>query len=136
VHGGMTSWRQEKRPVARIERVAAEELPARLAGDERVQLLDVRERAEWEEARIPGAAFLPWHDVETVPDGLDPAAPIAVLCSSGQRAATAASLLQRLGAQRPIHVVDGGVGTWGQLGQPLERGAAGATGAGAPAAGA
>jgi hydroxyacylglutathione hydrolase len=123
LHGGMTSWRQEKRPVERIERVAAQELPARLERDGGVQLLDVRERAEWEEARIPGAAFVPWHDIDAVPEGLDPAAPIAVLCSSGQRAATAASLLQRLGVRQPIHVVDGGVGTWGELGRPLERGA-------------
>jgi hydroxyacylglutathione hydrolase len=121
LHGGMTSWRQEKRPVARIERVAVEDLPARLARGDGVQLLDVRERSEWEEARIPGAAFRPWHDLDAVPDGLDASAPIAVLCSSGQRAATAASLLQRLRAERPIHVVDGGVETWGELGQPLER---------------
>ncbi|MGH3099376.1 MAG: rhodanese-like domain-containing protein, partial [Thermoleophilia bacterium] len=44
--GGMTSWRQEKRPVERIERLPLSELPER-AGD--VQILDVRERSEWEE---------------------------------------------------------------------------------------
>ena len=30
LHGGMTSWRQEKRPVERIERVALDDLPARV----------------------------------------------------------------------------------------------------------
>lgn len=122
LHGGMTSWRQEKRPVERIERVAVEDLFARMAAGDGVQLLDVRERSEWEEARIPGAAFVPWHDIQAMPEGIDPRAPVAVLCSSGQRAATAASLLQRLGAAHPIHVVDGGVGTWGELGQRVERG--------------
>ena len=32
-----------------------------------------------------------------------------MICGSGQRAATAASLVQRYGAQHVIHVVDGGV---------------------------
>jgi rhodanese-related sulfurtransferase len=32
-----------------------------------------------------------------------------VICASGQRAAVAASLVARAGAERVIHVVDGGV---------------------------
>ena len=63
---------------------------------------------------------MPWHDIAEVPAGLDPARPIAVLCGSGQRSATAASLVQRHGGQSVIHVVDGGVAKWGRLGQPLE----------------
>ena len=116
--GGMTSWRQEKRPVDRIERLPLSGLPER-AGD--VQILDVRERSEWEEGHIPGSAFVPWHDIEGVPDGLDPERPIAVVCTSGQRAAVAASLVKRGGAEHVIHVIDGGVPAWGELGQPLER---------------
>ena len=34
------------------------------------------------------------------------------MCASGQRAAIAASLLQRHGAETVIHVVDGGVPAW------------------------
>jgi hydroxyacylglutathione hydrolase len=114
--GGMTSWRQEKRPVDRIERLPLSGLPER-AGD--VQILDVRERSEWEEGHIPGSAFVPWHDIDGVPDGLDPERPIAVVCTSGQRAAVAASLVKRGGAEHVIHVIDGGVPAWGELGQPL-----------------
>ena len=116
--GGMTSWRQEKRPVARIERLPLSELPERAGG---VQILDVRERSEWEEGHIPGSAFVPWHDIEAVPDGLDPERPIAVVCASGERAAVAASLVKRSGAEHVIHVIDGGVPAWAELGQPLER---------------
>jgi hypothetical protein len=32
----------------------------------------------------------------------------------------AASLVQRFGATKPIHVVDGGVGTWQRAGHPIE----------------
>jgi hydroxyacylglutathione hydrolase len=58
--------------------------------------------------------------VRGVPDGIDPGRPVAVLCSSGQRAAVAASLLQRHGARSVLHVVGGGVGTWARAGWPTE----------------
>ena len=105
LHGGMTSWRQEKRPVERIERTTVSELAERRDA----QLLDVRERSEWEAGHIPGSTFVPWHDLDALPDGLDPARPIAVICTSGQRAATAASLVRRAGAREVLHVVEGGV---------------------------
>lgn len=115
--GGMTSWRQEKREVARIERLPLSELPAR--ADE-VQILDVRERSEWDEGHIPGSHFTPWHDMDGVPEDLDPGRPIAVVCGSGQRAAVAASLLQRSGGTA-VHVIEGGVPHWERLGHPIER---------------
>jgi hydroxyacylglutathione hydrolase len=118
LHGGMTSWRQERRPVERIERLPLERLAAHAR---EVQILDVRERSEWEEGHIPGSVFTPWHDIDGVPSGLDGERPIAVVCASGQRAAVAASLLKRGGAEHVIHVIEGGVPAWGELGHPLER---------------
>jgi hydroxyacylglutathione hydrolase len=102
--GGMTAWRQEHRDVATIERVDVHAIP------DGVQLLDVREQSEWDAGHVEGSTFLPWHDIHAVPDGLDPTRPIAVICASGQRAATAASLVARAGADHVIHVVGGGVG--------------------------
>ena len=119
LHGGMTSWRQESRPVQRIERVAAADLPARADAEPELQILDIRERSEWEAGHVEGAIFTPWHDITAIPDGLDPNRPVAVICSSGSRAATAASLLQRLGALSVIHVVDGGVEEWRAQGRPF-----------------
>jgi hydroxyacylglutathione hydrolase len=116
--GGMTSWRQESREVARIERLPVGVLPERAAA---LQILDVRERDEWEAGHIDGSLFTAWHDLEALPAELDPERPVAVVCASGQRAATGASLLQRLGAREVIHVVDGGVPTWERLGHPLTR---------------
>jgi hydroxyacylglutathione hydrolase len=123
LRGGMTSWRQERRAVERIERVSVEDLPARADAEPNLQLLDVRERDEWSAGHIRGSMLAVWHDIAAIPDGLDPSRPIAVMCASGQRAATAASLLQRFGAEHVIHVVDGGVPTWGAHGRQLETGA-------------
>jgi glyoxylase-like metal-dependent hydrolase (beta-lactamase superfamily II)/rhodanese-related sulfurtransferase len=119
--GGMTSWRQEKRPVERVERLELHDLGTRHQQDGRLQILDVRERTEWDEGHIPGSVHAPYHDIHAIPEGIDPGRPVAVLCGSGQRAAVAASLLLRHGASDVLHVVDGGVPAWERLGHPIER---------------
>ena len=119
--GGMTTWREEKRATEAIERIDVPELHERMEnGDGGPQLLDVREESEFGDGHIPGSISKPYHDIHELPGELDPGRPVAVLCSSGQRAATAASLLQRFGARHPLHVVDGGVGTWARKGWPTE----------------
>ena len=120
--GGMTSWREEKRPVERVPRLSVEELHERWnGGSNGLQLLDVRERSEWDAGHIPGSIHTAYHDIHELPDGLDAGQPVAVICASGQRAAIAASLLKRLGAADVIHVVDGGVPRWKREGWPIER---------------
>ena len=117
--GGMTSWREEKRDVERIERLPLTDLRARADGTD-LQILDVRERAEWDAGHIPDSVFEPWHDIAGLPDGLDSSQPIAVVCGSGERAAVGASLIQRYGGDDVIHVIDGGVPKWKRLGHPVE----------------
>ena len=117
--GGMTSWRAERRDVAHVTRWSVQEL-ASAGGD--VQVLDVRELTEWREGHIPGSLHRPYHDLHSLPDEIDPDRPVAAICASGQRSATAASLLAAHGAHDVIHVVDGGVPLWGRLGNPIERG--------------
>jgi glyoxylase-like metal-dependent hydrolase (beta-lactamase superfamily II)/rhodanese-related sulfurtransferase len=104
--GGMTSWREERRPVRRTPRIDVDELRRRR---HEFQVLDVRERSEWDAGHIPGSLFCPYHDLHELPEGLDLERPVAVICASGQRSAVAASLLERLGAREVTHVVDGGV---------------------------
>ena len=120
--GGMTSWREEKQPVDRVERMTIGELHERWQGDsDAIQVLDVRERSEWDEGHIPGSVHVPYHDIRGVPEVLDAERPIAAVCGTGQRSAVAASLLKRLGAGDVIHVVDGGVPRWQREGWPVER---------------
>jgi hydroxyacylglutathione hydrolase len=118
--GGFTSWRLEKREVDRVERLSAEDLHERREREPELQILDVREQDEWDSGHIPGSVHVPYHDIHSLPEEVDPGRPVAAICSSGQRSAVAASLLLRQGAERVIHVVDGGVGTWRAQGHPIE----------------
>jgi hydroxyacylglutathione hydrolase len=118
--GGMSSWRQERWPTDFTKRIDAADLPAWLAADDELQVLDVRNPPEWDTGHVPGAVLTTWHDITRLPDGLHPDRPIAVICASGQRAATAASLLRRHSALNVIHVVNGGVPKLGRLGLPLD----------------
>ncbi len=120
LHGGMTEWRREQRPVDRIERIDLEDLPERTTAEPEMQILDVREQSERDAAYIPESLFEPWHDIDELPEGLDPERPVAVMCASGQRAAVASSLVQRFGVQHVLHVVNGGVPKRGRLGHPIE----------------
>ena len=119
--GGMTTWREERRPVARMERLSVAELMERHRADPGLQILDVRERAEWSPVRIPGSVHQAYHDIDTVPDGIDPGRDVAVICASGQRSGIGASLLMRHGAGHVAHVVDGGIASWEALGGPVRR---------------
>jgi rhodanese-related sulfurtransferase len=98
-------------------------LSARLEADPDVQVLDVRERREWETEHRSGSTCVPWHDLVDAPEGVARDRPVAVLCATGPRAATAAALLKRHGYSDVIHVTEGGVATLSRLGLPLEQGA-------------
>ena len=105
----MTSWREEKLPVE-TRRADDRRRAARGAAGDGVQLLDVRERSEWDEGHMPGSIHTPYHDLARDPGRASTtAARSRSICNSGPRAAVAASLLKRLGVDDVIHVVDGGV---------------------------
>jgi hypothetical protein len=69
LHSGMTSWREERPPVAQIDRLAIGDLHAR-AGE--LQILDVRERSEGDTEDIPGSTHTPYHDIDASPEWTDP----------------------------------------------------------------
>jgi hydroxyacylglutathione hydrolase len=119
--GGMSSWRQEHWPTDVTRRLDAGDLPGWLAADDEFQVLDVRDPPEWDTGHLAGSVLVTWPDITRLPEGLDPDRRIAVICGSGQRAATGASLLRRHGARNVIHVVNG-VPKLGRLGFPLDTG--------------
>jgi len=110
--GGFAAWTDADLPTTELERVGVAELDGLIEGLSGLQILDVREPAEWEAGHLPGSVNRPWQELGTFPVELDPALPIATICGSGQRAAIAASRLAGLGAERVIQVRDGGVADW------------------------
>jgi hydroxyacylglutathione hydrolase len=122
LEGGIGAWAAADEPLEVLRRVPVDDLPSLLAERPEIQVLDVREHADWQVSHIPGSVCVPWHDVTGVPAPFDGQLPIAVICGSGQRAGVAASLLQRFGASEVLHITDGGVPKWGRLGNPLRSG--------------
>lgn len=106
---GTDRWAAEGRPLDSCVAATAADLAGRLGAEERPQILDVRDPLEWETGRVPGAVHRYVPDlVEGPPAGLDPAAPVWVVCRTGNRATIAAGLLERHGLE-PVVVAEGGV---------------------------
>ncbi|MDX6601762.1 MAG: hypothetical protein QOF13_964 [Solirubrobacterales bacterium] len=112
--GGMTAWRAEDRPVARIEAIDLAELARRLDGEDGPQVLDVRGAAEYEEGHIPGSIHVPFGQLLGRIGELPRERPIATICKAGKRSGLAASILQREGFESVIHVSRGNAATWSQ----------------------
>ncbi len=86
----------------------------RLMQNNEVVVLDVRESDERDEGYIAGSRHMPYRLLAAVSDGLGEL-PVVTICTTGARAAIAASLLAAHGIEaRPV--LDGGVEDWEQRG--------------------
>jgi glyoxylase-like metal-dependent hydrolase (beta-lactamase superfamily II)/rhodanese-related sulfurtransferase len=109
--GGMDAWTTGGGEQERIELLTADRIAER-------PVLDIRQRAEHTAGHIPGAVHIELGDL-TERSGETPRRPV-VACGHGERAMTAASLLQRTGHQ-DLAVLDGGPADWSKAtGRPLE----------------
>jgi hydroxyacylglutathione hydrolase len=80
-----------------------------------VTILDVREKDERDEGYIAGSRNIPYRLVRAWVDELREAQPLVTICSSGSRAAIAASVLAAEGIEaRPV--IHGGVRDWAERG--------------------
>jgi glyoxylase-like metal-dependent hydrolase (beta-lactamase superfamily II)/rhodanese-related sulfurtransferase len=112
IDGGIEGWRAADLPVAVTELVDAAHLDR--------PVIDVRQSSEHATGHIPGASLVELGDVSraaaTRPSGV-----VAVMCAHGERAATAASLLERVGWGN-VAVVIGGPREWATDGRRLSTG--------------
>ena len=112
--GGMEAWRASGRRVARTELRAG---PRALAAP----LLDVRQADEFTRGHVPGAVHVELGSVRIQAEYLATVA-AAVMCGHGERAMSAASLLERAGGQ--VSVFLGGPEDWARgTRESLESGA-------------
>ncbi|HVO54733.1 MAG TPA: rhodanese-like domain-containing protein [Solirubrobacterales bacterium] len=123
LEGGMTAWREEARPVRKIELIDPDELAARADGAEPPLILDVRNDSEYAAEHIPGSLHIPYGDLAGRFEEIPRDRPIATICRGGKRSGLAASILQREGFAGVVHVGQG-VGAWRDAGHPVESGTA------------
>jgi hydroxyacylglutathione hydrolase len=102
--GGLDAWRAAGLPTSSFEVAEIEDLASWVLSAEPMTVLDVRDDDEWTHGHVPGAVHLYVPDVEHHAHELPSEAPIAVHCASGYRAGIAASILERAGFSRIIHV--------------------------------
>ncbi|TQK51346.1 3-mercaptopyruvate sulfurtransferase SseA [Streptomyces sp. SLBN-118] len=110
--GGMAAWTAEGGRQESIELVTADRIADR-------PVLDVRQTAEHTSGHIAGSVHIELGRLMEFSDQAPRSAVVA--CGHGERAMTAASLLQRAGHQ-DLAVLDGGPADWSKAtGRPLEK---------------
>ena len=115
IDGGIDAWTAADLPTRCTEETDAPGACRRIANG--AALVDVRQTAELNKARIPDAVHIELGDIIA---GRTPDANEAVVfCGHGERSATAASLLER----RRIKAVNlvGGIGAWEAAGLPIHQ---------------
>ncbi|MEW2081012.1 MBL fold metallo-hydrolase [Streptomyces sp. NPDC005283] len=110
--GDMAAWTADGGQQKTIELLAADRIAGR-------PVLDIRQTAEHTRGHIAGAVHIELGDLPLRTEDVPHSAVVA--CGHGERAMTAASLLQRAGHQ-DLAVLDGGPGDWSKAtGRPLEK---------------
>jgi molybdopterin/thiamine biosynthesis adenylyltransferase/rhodanese-related sulfurtransferase len=101
----------------RVKEATPQEVQDLLKGD--VQLGDVREKNEWDEGHLPGAAFVPKSYLEQWAEDRLPSKdkPTILYCAGGVRSVMAADALQKLGYTNVISM-SGGFNRWKDSGLP------------------
>ncbi|MGW4330474.1 MBL fold metallo-hydrolase [Nocardia sp. NPDC004573] len=116
LHGGMTAWTGPVDTTS-VNLLDADQLTAQAPAT----VLDIRQHGEYAAGHVPSArnielAALAEHLVDV------PAGPVVVMCGHGERAMTAASILERHG-RTDIRVLDGGPADYARgMGHELQAG--------------
>ena len=113
LEGGMAAWQADGWPAETTELVSDGRVDGRA-------MLDVRQAGEYQSGHVPGAVHIELGDLPARMEAAPAAA--VVMCGHGERAMTAASLLQRTG-HHGLAVLAGGAQDWAAAtGQPLQEG--------------
>jgi sulfur-carrier protein adenylyltransferase/sulfurtransferase len=104
---------EEAADAAKDSTITVTQLKEWLDGDEKIQLIDVREPNEYEIVNIPGATLIPKGEflMGGALEKLDPTKRIVLHCKSGVRSAEALAVVHAAGYKDAVHV-GGGVLAW------------------------
>jgi len=117
---GMTDWRSQGLPVARVPQVTVHELATMREERPDLVVVDVREPFEWDEGHIEGAVHIPMGEAARRMGELPRERSKAVLCAGGLRSSTVISALSREGVIDWYNVI-GGMTAWVKAGYPTVR---------------
>jgi adenylyltransferase/sulfurtransferase len=95
-----------------MQDITATELNELLQSDTDVQLVDVRQTAEYNFARIPGAKLIPLGELLGRMEELDPNRELILHCKMGGRSAQAIMALERAGYKGTMKNLRGGITAW------------------------
>ena len=118
--GGADVWEAAGGQTGRLPQLTPAELSAWLE-KEILQVLDVRERDEYDEGHIAGAVNLSYKQIDDGFGGLglDTDRTIVVTCAGGYRSSTASSVLMAQGIRNLVNLA-GGMDAWKDNGLPVE----------------
>jgi rhodanese-related sulfurtransferase len=92
---------------------------AELVATQAVDLIDVRDRSEWDTGYIAGARLVPLDQFRADPDAaLVRGATIVFICAKGVRSMQAAKLAERFGYEH-VYNLEGGTREWARVGLSL-----------------
>lgn len=109
--GGIDAWMSSGRSVSSYSTASVDDLCKVYLAGQPLQLLDVRQKSEWDSGHIPYSLHVFLGDLPGGVGGLPRDKEVWVACASGHRASIAASFLDREGV--PVRLVaQGGVPEW------------------------
>ncbi len=94
-----------------IIQLTAKELQEKLQSEQKVFILDVREKSEYDIARIDGSSLIPLSLLPLKVDELDKNQDTVVLCHHGVRSMMACRYLEGAGFTRLYNLL-GGINAW------------------------
>lgn len=96
-----------------MRRLMVDELKKKLDEREPLQLVDIRERSEFEGAKIEGSVNIPKSEVKERFQELDKSLPVVIICRFGTKSSGIARLLIDNGFDRnSVFILDGGIYEW------------------------
>ena len=114
-------WAAKEGPLAVLERMDPAALASRIARGA-VQVVDVRNRTEWDAGHLPGAVHIPLGTLPERAQELADDRPIVLHCQGGTRSVIASSVLEAAGRGQ-IADLRGGFGAWAKAGGEIARAA-------------
>ncbi|MGN9863450.1 sulfurtransferase TusA family protein [Bacillus swezeyi] len=90
-----------------VPEISLEAFKQKVESAKPLNILDVREAEEYEEAHIPGAVHIPLGEVEQRSHELNKDDEIYIICHSGRRSEMAAQTMKKQGFKKLINVVPG-----------------------------